>query len=77
MTQGYSEKLSMRQVLCVSAQSCLALFDPMDYSPPGSPVHGIFPARYLSELPSSTPGDLPGPRIEPESLAYSMTLEIL
>ena len=29
------------------AQSCLALHDPMDYSPPGSSVHGIFQARVL------------------------------
>ena len=29
------------------AQSCLTLFDPMDYSPPGSSVHGIFQARVL------------------------------
>ena len=29
------------------AQSCLALSDPMDYSPPGSSVHGIFQARVL------------------------------
>ena len=29
------------------AQSCLTLSDPMDYSPPGSSVHGIFQARVL------------------------------
>ena len=29
------------------AQSCLTLSDPMDYSPPGSSVHGIFQARGL------------------------------
>ena len=29
------------------AQSCLTLSDPMDCSPPGSPVHGIFQARVL------------------------------
>ena len=29
------------------AQSCLTLCDPMDCSPPGSPVHGIFQARIL------------------------------
>ena len=29
------------------AQSCLTLRDPMDYSPPGSSVHGIFQARVL------------------------------
>ena len=29
------------------AQSCLTLRDPMDCSPPGSSVHGIFQARTL------------------------------
>ena len=29
------------------AQSCLTLIDPMDYSLPGSSVHGIFQARVL------------------------------
>ena len=29
------------------AQSCLTLNDPMDFSPPGSSVHGIFQARVL------------------------------
>ena len=29
------------------AQLCLPLCDPMDYSPPGSSVHGIFQARTL------------------------------
>ena len=29
------------------AQSCLTLSDPMDCSPPGSSVHGIFQAREL------------------------------
>ena len=29
------------------AQSCLTLCDPMDCSPPGSSVHGIFQARVL------------------------------
>ena len=28
-------------------QSCLTLCDPMDYSPPGSSVHGILQARIL------------------------------
>ena len=30
-----------------AAQSCLTLSDPMDFSPPGSSVHGIFQARVL------------------------------
>ena len=29
------------------AQSCATLSDPMDCSPPGSSVHGIFQARVL------------------------------
>ena len=29
------------------AQSCLTLLDPMDYSPPGSSIHGILQARVL------------------------------
>ena len=29
------------------AQSCLTPSDPMDYSPPGSSIHGIFQARVL------------------------------
>ena len=30
-----------------AAQSCLTFSDPVDYSPPGSSVHGIFQARVL------------------------------
>ena len=29
----------------IVAQSCLTLCDPMDYSLPGSSVHGIFPGK--------------------------------
>jgi len=29
------------------AQSCPTLSNPMDYSPPGSTIHGIFQARVL------------------------------
>ena len=29
------------------AQWCPTLSDPMDYSPPGSSIHGIFQARVL------------------------------
>ena len=54
--------------LCVHTLSCPTLCDPMDYSPPGSSVHGISQARILSGLPFPSPGDLPNPGIEPESL---------
>ena len=35
------------KVKVLVAQSCLTLCDPMDYSPPGSSVHGILQARVL------------------------------
>ena len=39
------------------AQSCLTLSDPMDYSLPGSSIHGIFQARVLEwgAIASSAP----------------------
>ena len=49
------------------AQLCLTLHDPMDYNPPGSSVHGISHQEYWSELPFSSPGDLPDPGIKPKS----------
>ena len=42
----------------------MTLCDPMDYSPPGSSVYGMFQARILEWVPR----DLPDPRIEPTSL---------
>ena len=35
------------KVKMLFAHSCLTLCDPVDCSPPGSPVHGIFQARIL------------------------------
>ena len=42
---------SLRTVLCAqSLESCLALWDPRDCSPPGSSTHGIFQARILERV---------------------------
>ena len=49
------------------AQSCPILWDPMDYSPPGSSVYGISLARILEWVAISSPEDLPDPGIEPRS----------
>ena len=38
---------TLNQQVCPGAQSCLTLCDPLDYSLPGSSVHGIFQARVL------------------------------
>ena len=52
--------------MCVLvAQSWLALFNPMDCSPPGSSVHGILQAK----IPLPSPGNLPDLGIEPRCLA--------
>ena len=32
---------------CLAAKSCLTLWDPVDYSPPGSSVNGMSQARIL------------------------------
>ena len=39
-----------------SLQSCPTLCDPMDCSPPGSSVHGIFQARVLEWVATASPG---------------------
>ena len=56
-----------------SLQSCPTLCDPMDYSPPGSSVHGILQARILEWVAMvHGSGDLPGPGTEPVSPALQV-----
>ena len=45
------------------SHSVISDCDPMDWSLPGSSVHGIFQARILEWVAISTPGDLPVPVI--------------
>ena len=54
-----------------SLQLCLTLYDPVDCSPPGSSVHGIFHAKIMSELLCSSPGVLPDTGIELTALTSS------
>ena len=63
-------------VVVLVAHSCPTLCDPMDYSPPGSSVHGIL-QTYWNELPFLPPGDLPDPGMEPGSLALRQILSLL
>ena len=56
-------------VCVLVAQLCLTLCDAMDYSPPGSSVHGVLQARILEWVPFTSPGDLSDPGIEPGSPA--------
>ena len=56
--------LTLEECKKYRAQLYLALCDPMDYSPPGSSVHGIFQQDYWSGLSFPPPGDLPDPGIK-------------
>ena len=42
---GLSQKVGTEGPLCLVAQSCLTLCDPMDCCPPGSSVHGDSPGK--------------------------------
>ena len=56
--------------VCVSAtRSHLTVCDPVDYSPPGSSVHGILQARILEWVAILFSRDLPNSGIEPRSPA--------
>ena len=48
-------KKKKKEVKVLIDQSCLTLCNPMDYSLPGSPVHGILQTRILEwvVIPSS------------------------
>ena len=53
--------------VCSGAQSCLTLYDLMDYSPQGSSLHGITQARTLEWVTIPSSGDLPDPGVKPTS----------
>ena len=55
----------------LSCFSPVQLCDLMDYSLPGSSVHGILQAKILEWVASLPPGDLPNPGIELTSPASS------
>ena len=54
-----------------SLQSCPTLYDPMDCSPPGSPVRGILQARILEQvaMPSSRGSSQPRDRTQVSLIA--------
>ena len=55
-------------------QSCLALCDPMDYSPLGSSVHGILQARILEWVHSLLQGIFPTQGLNPGLVHYRWIL---
>ena len=46
----WKHSLSWRVCVCLVAQLCTTLCDPLDWSPTGSSVHGIFQARILEQV---------------------------
>ena len=56
---------------CLVTKSCPTLCNPMDYTPPGSSVHGILQARIPEWVAMPSPGDLPNPEIKPRSPALA------
>ena len=57
--------LGTESVEVLVVRSCLTLCNPMDYSPPGSSVHGVLQASTLEWVAMPFSGDLPNPGIEP------------
>ena len=55
--------------VCLVAQSCPTNCDPVDCSPPGSPVYGILQARILECVAMPSLGHLPDPGIKLRSPA--------
>ena len=70
-----SDTTEWTELICLITQSCPNLCDPLDCSPPGSYVHGIFQARILewvaisSSRESSDSGMEP---MSPQSLAWQV-----
>ena len=54
-------------MLCLVAQSCPTLWNPMNCSLPGSFVHGDSPSKNTGVGCCALPGDLPTPGIKPRS----------
>ena len=72
-----SNSFSLRCSICLVAQSCPTLCNPMECSPPGSSVHGDSPWGFSrqenrSGLPCLPPGDLPNPETELRSPALQV-----
>ena len=56
----------------VTAQSCLTLCNPMDYSPPASSVHGILQARILEWVALPFSRNLPNPGLNLHLLLWQV-----
>ena len=63
-------------LLCLVAQSCLTLCNPVRRNPPGSSVHGIFQVRILEQITISySRGSFP-PRDKTQDLLYLLNWQM-
>ena len=68
-TRSFTASHELNVYCAQSLPSCLSLCDPMDCSPPGSSVRGIFQARILERVAMPSFRDFSDPGIEPASPA--------
>ena len=71
MKQSNIKSLQLFVPVCVCAQSCPTLYDPMNCSLPESSLHGIFQVRILEQVAVSSSRASPDPGIELASLALA------
>ena len=74
---GLSMQPHTRMYLCLCAQSCTIIFNPLDYSPPSSSVHGISQARILEWIAVSFSRASPNLGIEPVLLCLLLCRQVL
>ena len=67
-----AEKWSVFEKSVLASQLCPTLYNLMDYSPPGSSVHGILQARILERVAIPSPGNIPDPGIKLRSPALQV-----
>ena len=73
VTQKINDPLMVSEkVKVLVAQLCLTLFEPMDYSLPGSSVHGILQARILELIAILSSMGLSELGIQPECSSLQM-----
>ena len=79
VTEGLKNEVTFPVSQAREGQSWNLIFkssNPMNCSPPGSSIHGIFRQEYWSGLPFPSPGDLPDPGTEPWVQSEDMLSDI-
>ena len=67
--RSFRKDLEIIHVCAKSLQSCLTLFNPMDYSPPHASVRGILQVRILEWVAMTSPRESSQPR-DQTSISY-------